>query len=396
MTFKPLPPSLGLSHSFVNAPRMKRAFTLVELMVSMTVLVILMLVVSNFVALVQRTWVRANSNVSQFREARIAFDILTRNISQATLNTYYQNEFDTLANDSVGDTVTKAKNYIRQSELQFICGPAAGASGVLGGSASTYPGHAIFFQAPLGVTSLVAASGATVANTESLVNLLCGRGYFVAWGSDEAFRPPFLSALKTVPTRFRLRLMEYSPTSEKNRIYQASLRPITAHSKEWFNDAITNVVTASETTATRSFTRPVAENILALVISPQLETTGSSVDPTSIAPNYFYDSTLVSNPGATSTAAGSQGTRHLMPPMLKVTMVALDGLGGEQLSRDTALQAEVVSMAGSLFKSASSYTKDLIGTTKEPGELISLLRKKKLNYRIFTTTIAMKQSRWSS
>jgi uncharacterized protein (TIGR02599 family) len=50
-----------------------RGFTLIELLVSMTFLVILMLVVSQVVGIVQRTWVRSNSRVSQFREARTAF-----------------------------------------------------------------------------------------------------------------------------------------------------------------------------------------------------------------------------------------------------------------------------------------------------------------------------------
>jgi len=45
--------------------RASQAFTLVELMVSVSILVILMLVVANFVNLVQRTWVRTNSATRQ-------------------------------------------------------------------------------------------------------------------------------------------------------------------------------------------------------------------------------------------------------------------------------------------------------------------------------------------
>lgn len=387
---------LGLL-SFMRARR-SPGFTLIELLVSMTFLVILMLVVTQVVGIVQRTWVRANSRVSQFREARVAFDILSRNLSQATLNTYWENEFDPLGTDSAGQAVTKAKNYIRQSELQFICGPTNQLFTSATGSASNYPGHAIFFQAPLGITRLVAANGLQ-ANTENMVNLLCGRGYFVEWGTDEPYRPPFLSSLNTVPTRQRLRLMEYSPTAEMNRIYDSALRPITSNSKAWFQDALTSVVQDGETVVTRAFTRPIAENILALVISPQLETTGNvgGTQPYSIAPNYLYDSTLQVNPGATISTANPQGTQHLLPPMLKVTMVALDERSGEFLAREEneTMRNEVLDTTAGLFTSAANFAEDMDGTDDQPGALEEVLLANKLNYRVFTTTIALKQGRWS-
>jgi uncharacterized protein (TIGR02599 family) len=385
-----------------NQLRARVGFTLVELMVSVTVLVILMLVVANFVSLVQRTWVRSNSRVSQFREARIAFDLLTRNLAQATLNTYWENEFDNLGNDSAGQIITKARNYIRQSELQFVCGPTVGAGGLFSsGSTQDFPGHGAFFQAPLGVTSLVAAPASTAADTENLVNLMCGRGYFVEWGSDESFRPGFLSQVQSVPPRFRLRLMEFSPTAERNLIYSPALRPIVEHSKQWFQGAITSgVEDGDETAATRAFTRPVAENILCLVIAPQTSATGAvfsggsaGSSPHAIAPQFIYDSTLINNPGAGSSV--SQGTRHLLPPILKVSMVALDHLAGEQFSARQDLREEVISTIGSLFNNASSLQSDLEGTPEEPGTLKKLLLEKRLNFRIFTTSIPLKQARWS-
>lgn len=385
----------NLSKTRIEDSRIRRvgsAFTLVELLVSMTFLVILMLVVTQVIGIVQRTWVRANSRVSQFREARVAFDVISRNLSQATLNTYWENEFDPLRTDSAGQQITKAKDYIRQSELQFICGPTTQLLSAAGGKATSYPGHGVFFQAPLGVTNLVAASGQQ-ANTENMVNLLCGRGYFVEWGSDDSFRPAFLNSLTSVPTRQRLRLMEYSPTAEKNQIYNTSLRPITQNSKKWFQDALTSVVQSSETVATRAFTRPVAENVLCLVISPQVETLGNTTTPPySIAPQYLYDSTQKVNAGG---LLGTQGTQHLLPPLLKIAMVALDQRAGEMLSSDSTLQQAVLKQASTLFTSAQQMSADLDGTAASPGTLEAFLQQKKLNYRIFTTTIALKQGRWS-
>ena len=387
--------------------RFRLAFTLIELLVSMTFLVILMLVVTQVVGIVQRTWVRSNSRVSQFREARTAFDVMTRALSQATLNTYWDNEFDPLRTDAAGQQVKLARNYIRQSELQFISGPTTQVLAGASGEAGSYPGHAVFFQAPLGITRLSAATG-TETNTENMVNLLCGRGYFVEWGDDQSFRPPFLSNLNSVPTRQRLRLMEYSPTAEMNRIYDSTLRPLVNsqtgvnNGKRWFNEgefaALNSVIRNSENAATRAFTRPVAENILALIISPQIETTGNaSLQPFSIAPFYLYDSTLQVNPGASASTSNPQGTQHLLPPLLKVTMVALDERSGEFLSRseNDTMRGEVLASVALLFQAAAAYTMDLEGDEDNPGELETLLLEKKLNYRVFTTTIALKQARWS-
>lgn len=388
----------------------QQGFTLVELMVAVTILVILMLVVANFVGLVQRTWVRTNSNVSQFREARIAFDIMTRTISQATLNTYWQPDRAEVSKDRLNTAIFNASTFYRHSELQFVCGPAVGGAGAVfaSGAATDLPGHAVFFQAPLGVTSLVATEETdTVANGENMVNLMCGRGYFVAWGDDEAFRPPFLTA-KGVPVRKRLRLMEFSPTAEQNRIYDGELRPLvndlgmpTANSKRWYREAhnVTGAVQSAqamiaaedENAGSRAFTRPVAENILTLVISPQMPTVGEvGKIPSRIAPSYAFDSLMWESPGASldDSEFGPRGTQHVLPPVLKVTMVALDARSGERLSFDDSLRTSVVSGVNGLFTSAASYDEDM-------KTLADNLNSSRLDYRIFTTSIPLKQARWS-
>jgi uncharacterized protein (TIGR02599 family) len=371
-------------------------FTLIELMISMTFLVVLMLVVSNMVSVIQRTWVRANSRVSVFREARMAFDRMSKTLAQATLNPYWESAVDILAPDSLAQERTRAKRYVRQSELQFVCGPSGQIMQTPGGAVN-YPGHAVFFQAPLGVTNLVAATGAAV-NTENMVNLLCGRGYFVVWGDDAAFRPPFLAGVGTVPTRSRFRLMEYSPTAEMNRIYDSTRRPLIDFSRLWYEDAASSVVVAAgETAASRAFTRPIAENIIALIISPQTEVKGNvGAQPYAIAPNYIYDSLLEANPGAAMpTNVDDQGTQHLLPPLIKLTMVAVDEIGGEKLSSDDSLRNSLLTACGSLFNSAANFESDISGTGNTPGTLETFLLNNKLNYRVFTATIPMKQSRWS-
>lgn len=403
-------------HRIFQRPRSARphqGFTLVELMVSVSILVILMLVVSNFIGLVQRTWVRTNTNVSQFREARIAFDIMTRTISQATLNAYWQADTELVSTDNVGDQILRGKAFKRVSELQFVCGPSVGdAARALfdAGRLQDFPGHGVFFQAPLGVARLVYNEGTDqIANTENMVNLLCGRGYFVSWGDDQAFRPGFLDT-KGVPTRFRLRLMEFSPTSDKNPIYATGYRLEEApngngtilNSKNWFRQATDSsgrTTSANrqvaqegddEDAASRSFTRPVAENILALIISPQIQTIGenNASNPYEIAPDYYYDSTLRGN--NLGNSYGEQGTQHLLPPLLRVTMVALDARGGERLSdpNNEDLRDAVIASVTSRFTTAANYQTDLEGLEND---LIS----RRIAYRVFTSTIPLKGARWS-
>lgn len=342
-----------------------RAFTLVELLVSMTVLTILLLIVTNVISETQKAWSQASSRTTQFREARAAFDLITRNLSQATLNTYWDYH-----RDSTTDLTVPPSRYERKSELAFICGPA---STVLPTSGGTVPTHAIFFQAPLGVTQDGANAG--------LSNLLCGRGYFVVYGNDAPFLPAFLSATSA---KNGYRLMEYSPPAERNKVYLPSYRPM-ERSTAWFDSDALSQITAGESATTRSPTRPIAENIIALIISPRLSPreAGAAGNLTSIAPNYFYDSTRTDN----QTGSNPQGTQHLIPPLVEVTMVALDGPSAEKLELK-GHGSSIPDAAGASFTSANSYDGDIRA-------LEGYLIQQRLNYRIFRTTIGMRSSKWS-
>lgn len=374
-------------------------FTLVELLVSMTILAILMTLVANVLSMVQKTWVQTSSRVSQFREARAAFDTLSRNLSQATLNAYWQNGFNQLTADVLGEARREAISYVRKSELQFVSGRTSGLFAA-GATDSNYPGFGVFFQAPLGVTNFnPTADGVSQADTANMVNLLCGRGYFVNWGDDGAFRPSILAGVTSVRPRFRYRLMEYAPPAEANRIYDATLRPIVPdfgntaatqgnHSKAWFQDAITSGATTGDSATGHGYTRPVADNVVALIISPMVEgsNSGNRV-PTWIAPNYEFDSTAVANTGA---GLGPQGTQHQLPPALKLTLVAIDQQTAEILAETAAggTSPNLLGQSGAGFTTAGSYEADL-------ETLKNYLTSKRYNYRVFTTVISMKQAKWS-
>ena len=112
--------------------------------------------------------------MAEFRQARDGFDAISRRLSQATLNTYWDY-----------DDPNVPTRYIRQSELRFLSGPTEGLAGATGGG-RRWPTHGLFFQAPLGVSQ----PGAD--ELTGMTTLLNSWGYFIEFGSDTAFRPDIL------------------------------------------------------------------------------------------------------------------------------------------------------------------------------------------------------------
>ena len=350
-----------------------RAFTLVEILVSLTVLSMLLLITANVINQVQKTWSAAAARVSQFREARVAFEVLTQNLRQATLNAHIDYDFNYLATGANG-LGTPPSQYLRKSDLHFVVGSAA--TLVAGGGGGQTPGHAVFFQAPLGIVHDPLFTG--------LGDLLCGRGYFVQYSNDDSFRPPFVHR-----SRSRFRLMDFSPPSKKNLIYEV-VPPGTPTDQRlsllsgWYAAAGAEL-TQNETADNRGLTRPVADNILTLVLSPRLDPANAQgLDPVSIAPNYSYDS---ANPGNRPNGTGAQGTLHLLPPQIRVAMVAIDEKTADRLDVDGELE-QLAEIVGKGFTDASALGEDLEA-------LSEALIQEKVNFRIFTGTISLLSAKWS-
>ena len=351
------------------------AFTLVELLVSMTVLAVLMLIITQVIGLMQKTWSQANTRVAQFREARIAFDLLTRNLTQATLNTYWETDQGGLAANGVPRQIPS--RYMRKSELQFICGNTVDlVQGATSKSATDLPYHAVFFQAPLGVTQNQAY--------DRLGSLLCGRGYFIQYGDDAAYRPGFVTA-----PRIRYRLMEYSPNTEQNFIYNvyknANGNPTAL--RAWFASAGAAETRTSAPGSTRGFTRPIAENIIMLIIAPKDSVQHAGTRSVHwMAPNFSYDS-------AATPTGKDQGTQHLLPPLLDVLMVAVDEATAHLV--DTTLMSSLQSKAPFTDTSKFAIGQTSVDDTDIAG-VEKVLVEKKVNYRIFSATLELRGSRWSS
>lgn len=336
-----------------SSPRQKfRGFTLLEMLASFAIMAILLLIVTAMINRTSSIWTYTRGKIDQFREARDAFDLLTRKMSEATLNTYLDYE------DSNGQTRTTSnstsfvpKSYARQSDLRFLCGP-----GVFGQS------HAAFFQMPLGVTSSGSNSGTGMA--------LNSIGFYIDYGDDSQFLPSFIKP----HTRFRL--MEFIEPAESLSIYQYTTGSASAADRtswNWFTNALQKPSPPVQIAA---------ENIIALILLPKLsalDEASGHYSPDALAPTYLYDST-------SRQADPNLNPRNQLPPVVQVTMIAIDEASAARLG-ENGLQS-IRSELADRFKTASEYEKDMT-------EVTSFLTSLKVSYQIFTTNISLKNAKWS-
>ncbi len=340
-------------------PRERRAaFTLLELLVSLTVLSLLMLLVFSMVAKTQETWATAESRVSQFREARNAFEQVTRRVSQAVLGTYWDYEY------SSPNARTPTK-YDRQSDLHFACGPMKRMM-----PSGGFPTHGIFFQAPLGYTEEFRGR-----NFDTLLNSV---GYYVKFGSDEDFKPGFVQPIS--PARNRYRLMEFRPPSEELDVYRSRLSDVGSRQQayQWFTSNL------EKTTGTNGFfSRPIAENIIALILRPKKSKNEDGV-PTDIAPNYEYDTREFQY-----GAVGGARSRHQMPPMIEITMVAV--AERSMIRYEQINGGNVPNFAEGLFEGSAKESTFLADLEALKNKLSSA----DIDFRVFSETVGIRASKWS-
>lgn len=324
------------------------AFTLVELLVSMAILAVLLLLLSQLLDQVQKTWNYSEGRVSQFREARVAFDIITKNLSQATLNTYWDLEYGD-DNQPVG--------YRRHTELHFLTINGEKLGSYADGQIT---GHAIFFQAPLGFSN----------KYRNLSNLLNARGYFLVFGGDQRFKPSIVDAQPS----YRFRIMEYRAPAEENQVYidgdEERSRGGDAEFSRWFKHELAD------------YSHPLAENIVALVISPRDTLTGGGDDESQtysrIARDYEFDSNTHPDPRF----------NNQLPPLVRVTMVAIDEPAAVRMEAENGNNMPQVVPSG-LFRNTATFDNDV-------ERLKEALSEKGYNHKVFSTMVAIRSSKWST
>ena len=326
--------------------RRARAFTLVELLVSMAVLSVIVMALLSAISMMATIWQSSGSKVEQFRAGRRAFESITRRIATATLAPYLDYEYPG------NNPALPPTRYVRKSELRFLSSPA---SQIGGSMPAPIPAnsHAIFFQAPLGFVD-------DRLNYGDMEHLLNTWGYFVDY--TPATNPGGTSV------NYRYRLYEMREPSENLSVYRFTQGNSAYVGREW-------ITIPAGVAANR---RVLADNVIALILLPKLS---ASDDPTGtlLAPGYIYDSTAMSG-------TASINPKNQLPPLIEVIMVVLDELSAARVCVGPTAPNLV---PATLFTTASSLSGDL-------AQLELSLVNQNIKYQTFRTTLSLPGARWSS
>ena len=306
------------------------------------IILVLLLQVIGFAS---SNWQRVNDNAKAFEGARIAFDSITRQLSQATLATEYDYyNAARVARLSITNT-TALTNFVpdtygRYSSLHFVSGKSL---------LHTNHSHAVFFQAPLNFDT----NQATAASPAS--GVLNASGFFIRYSDDSSARPTNVSGTLPAP-RTRYRLMQYLQPTANLDVYRDG------SAASWFLEDLDKS------------SHVLAENIVAFVVLPKLPDESGEA-PDYLAPGYDYDS-------RTNWTGGSQPLQmHQLPPVVRVAMVAIDE---RSALRDPTL--------GSTFKGLFTKPADF---QTNLAVVENTLRNARANYRVFQTDVPLRAAKWS-
>jgi uncharacterized protein (TIGR02599 family) len=416
--------------NFFYRTRFQEGFTLLELLVSTAIISLIMLVLLSMTNQTTQTWQYTTEKIEKFQEARDGFESMTRKLSQATLNTYwdYLGIVPSSSNASMKDKnnpIPRPKTILSQnykdftplyygriSELRFISGSMTGTDGlgITPPSGKYWPHHGVFFQAPLGVVddsdatkTALGLSGDNLGYYKGMNSLLNTWGFFLQV-DDHDSRPDFIDTA-IAPKRWRSRLMEFMEPADKMMVSDLSTgggettTPSNPATTKWFSIPLT-----STSPTTPPPVRVLAENIIALVILPklsqrdQLYRTDKSYTPTYLSPKYTYDSTLTKNPGNTvGNDFAGVNPHNQLPPIVQVIMVAIDDRSAQRLiDRGSDKSPKIIGPDPETFglfinNSQALETPDTGDLAKYEKELIKM----GVTYRIFNSNVSIRGAKWS-
>jgi uncharacterized protein (TIGR02599 family) len=375
-------------------------FTLIELVASAAVISLLMLMLVQMSKSTADTWSKGISKAEEFRESRRAFEMVTRRLATATLNTYWDYEYGKGV-DPANPKTNPPIGYQRQSELRFRVLPLADKARETG----FHPGYGIFFQSPSASVDVSDPYWSTaftkkddMAPVSRLDGLLNTWGYFLEVADTSPLMPDFLKA--TAQPRYRSRLMEFREDATKLSVYKI---PNNVPRDDWFMTQLSN----------QESTRPVhmiSENIIALVFLPRLSANDEAARRANpgignqyqlLAPKFEYDSKAFNNYGNASLPNSALPNQinpyNQLPPVVQVAMVALDQNSANRLAVEASdpRKLDIDTLTDSLFLQGESFeTHDQV-----PGDLSKLedrLLQRHLGYRIFTSNVSIRGARWSA
>jgi uncharacterized protein (TIGR02599 family) len=318
-------------------------FSLLEVLITLAILLVILVAVMQFMADVDQAWQSAAAD--PFAEAQDAFETVANNLAASTLAPYQD-----YANASGAFHTNAASAFVpdhlaRRSDLDFVCGPGAGTSGLLAASGLTTTGSSVFFLAPNGYTQTDAHTG--------LEHLLNAMGYLVEFGDDDA-APGFIQT-----HCWRWRLKQVLQPAESLQIFA------TGTSSAWIQQLVPSGVSL-----------PVlAENVVTLIVLPERAANDSGA---ALAPAFSYDSRDTTN----------LLTLHQLPPRLRLVLVAMDQVSAQRLAGQNGSNPPQL-VSASLFQQAAQLDADL-------STLDSNLTAQKIGHRIFQREILLPSSDWSN
>lgn len=336
-----------------------RAFTLLEVLAAAALLAIILVMTGSIISNSSRVFRQANAKIESFQSARAAFDVMTSRLSRATLNTYWDYydasgaPFRLVSNPT---TFVPAR-YGRYSDLHFLTGPAASLIPTLPAGLTGVSTQAVFFIAPTGLSA--------DADYNGQAGLLGACGYFVAFGDDDASKPSF----PPTPSRYRWRLMEVSAPVEELSVFN------TSSGKLWATSPIQ-----------QGRVRAVAENVIALIVWPKLSTQDDP-EGDDLAADYAYDSRTTESWSGTPLRQPVQA--HQLPPNVQISMVVIDEESAKRMENGATRPAKIDAALAGLFD----------GSVLEYGDDLALLQTRladeKIGFRVFSITVALRESKWS-
>ena len=336
------------------------AFSLLEVLVATSVLVIIMVVIFSMTQQISGAWRSSTAKIEAFQGGRGAFDAMSRQIGLATLNTYYD-YFDLTGKPrgALASGTFVPHHYGRYSDLHFITGKS------LVTSPAAQVGHAIFFQAPLGYTD-------DIVNYGGMQTLLNACGYFVVYDKDNS-RPKFLDDGVTIPKkpadRYRFRLMQFFQPDQRLAVYSSG-------ATDWFT---TPLASASPPV------RIMAENVVAVILLPKLSKVEESTQGV-LAKDYEYNT-------RPALLSGTQGkVDYQLPPVVEVIMVAIDEPSAQRIC--TTKTAPDLGLAA-LFQTLDPLDPQA-QLEKDLDKLTATLRDRHITYRVFRSEVALRGAKWSS
>ena len=403
-------------------PSDRNAFTLVELLVATAILMLMLGFLLTVTGNVGSTVAESSVKLDAYATGRLGFDIVANTLSRGTLNTYwtYYNSQGQTRTTSTSATVSSTSStyyqnfvpvtYGRASNLQFVVRTNTN-EGIIAGANSGYYGQEVDFSYPAGYSTT-----STILDTQGLLN---NCSFFVQYGSDALYKPAMFTTGANA-TLYRYRLFQAIMDTTNFEYFVSGANALGA-TPSWITQLDGNA---------QAYWRPLADNVIALIVWPQDPedpSANSSYDPagnpvisgTELQTNYpktnsgyTYDSQFpygysgyssIWGGGSSMSASSFPITFCQSPPTVQLTLVLIDDASAKRLCTSAIPPSLIENALAGKFVNPTNYRVDLYGgtTTSSPnltgtyGLINYLSIFDHINCQVLNTKIVLRESKWS-